>query len=108
MNAHVHAHIVKAHMVIDSFHFSLSNFPEGRGVEGLGTRLTLMVVSFNRRKPSIRFCIKLASVYYIKFLLHQVSTTAKIVSQDFCMYVVSKYCSLVMSASLPFIMLPNS
>ena len=44
---------------------------------------------FIQSKKAIHPFLYQASVYYIKFLLHQVSTTTKIISQDSCMYVVS-------------------
>ena len=44
---------------------------------------------FIQSKKAIHPFLYQASVYYIKFLLHQVSTTTEIISQDSCMYVVS-------------------
>ena len=64
-----------------------------------------MVISSKRRKPSIRFCIKLLyttwfKFLYIKFLfIHQVLATMEIISQASCMYIVM-YCSLAKSGRL--------
>ena len=54
---------------------------------------------FIQLKKAISPFLYQASVYYIKFLLRQVSTTTEILSQDLCMYIVM-YCSLAKSATL--------
>ena len=51
--------------------------------------LTLSDGDFIQAKKAIHPFLYQASVYCIKFLLHQVSTTAEIISRDLCMYVVT-------------------
>ena len=51
--------------------------------------LTLSVGAFIQAKKTIHLFLYQASVYYIKFLLHQISTTMEIISPDSCMYLVT-------------------
>ena len=51
--------------------------------------LTLSDGDFIQAKKGIHPFLYQTSVYYIKFLLHQLSTTTEIISPDSCMYVVT-------------------
>ena len=57
-------HAVVSPFTRPSFHFSLSNFPKGRGAEGLGTRLSFgcVLVGF-----FFYFCLVATSVVLVNY-----------------------------------------